>query len=114
MDKISYAMAAQADAKASEAIELIKSLSSSLTSANQTIQSLTTELNDLKTKYNNVKTQLDSTTPFDPNILKDYAKKVQKIDTDTVFIDSLTGSSFKMYITNNIIAIEEIAPVSNN
>lgn len=128
MDKISYAMAAQADAKAAqadamaaqadakadEALALVKSLTTSLATANQTIQSLTTELTDLKAKYNNVKIQLDSTTPFDQNILKDYAKKVQKIDTDTVFIDANTGSHFKMYVTNNVIAIEDITPVSNN
>ena len=102
MDKISYAMAAQAEAKATEAIELIKKLNVSLTSATQTIQSLTTELNNLKT-------QLDNTTLFDPNILKDYAKKVQTINTDTVFVDANTGSHFKMYITNNAIAIEDVA-----
>jgi chromosome segregation ATPase len=112
MDKISYALAAQADAKATEALALAKSLIASLNSANQTIQSLTTELNDLKTKYDSVKTQLDNTTPFDANVLNDYSKKVQNINTDTVFIDSNTGAHFKMYITNNVIAIEEIAPIN--
>ena len=112
MDKISYAMAAQADAKASEALDKIALLTASLNSATQNIQLLMNELTDLKTKYNAIKTQLDNTTPFDINVLNDYSKKVQDINTDSVFIDSNTGAHFKLYITNNIIAIEEIA--SNN
>ena len=112
MDKISYAMAAQADAKASEALDKIALLTASLNSATQNIQLLMNELTDLKTKYNAIKTQLDNTTPFDISVLNDYSKKVQDINTDSVFIDSNTGAHFKLYITNNIIAIEEIA--SNN
>ena len=112
MDKISYAMAAQADAKATEALDKIALLTTSLNSATQNIQLLMNELTDLKTKYNAIKTQLDNTTPFDINVLNDYSKKVQDINTDSVFIDSNTGAHFKLYITNNIIAIEEIA--SNN
>ena len=112
MDKISYAIAAQADAKASEALDKIALLTTSLNSATQNIQLLMNELTDLKTKYNAIKTQLDNTTPFDINVLNDYSKKVQDINTDSVFIDSNTGAHFKLYITNNIIAIEEIA--SNN
>lgn len=112
MDKISYAMAAQADAKASEALDKIALLTTSLNSATQNIQLLMNELTDLKTKYNAIKTQLDNTTPFDISVLNDYSKKVQDINTESVFIDSNTGAHFKLYITNNIIAIEEIA--SNN
>lgn len=112
MDKISYAIAAQADAKATEALDKIALLTTSLNSATQNIQLLMNELTDLKTKYNAIKTQLDNTTPFDINVLNDYSKKVQDINTDSVFIDSNTGAHFKLYITNNIIAIEEIA--SNN
>ena len=112
MDKISYAMAAQADAKATETLDKIALLTASLNSATQNIQLLMNELTDLKTKYNAIKTQLDNTTPFDINVLNDYSKKVQDINTDSVFIDSNTGAHFKLYITNNIIAIEEIA--SNN
>lgn len=112
MDKISYAIAAQADAKASEALDKIALLTTSLNSATQNIQLLMNELTDLKTKYNAIKTQLDNTTPFDISVLNDYSKKVQDINTDSVFIDSNTGAHFKLYITNNIIAIEEIA--SNN
>ena len=112
MDKISYAMAAQADAKASEALDKIALLTASLNSATQNIQLLMNELTDLKTKYNAIKTQLDNTTPFDISVLNDYSKKVQDINTESVFIDSNTGAHFKLYITNNIIAIEEIA--SNN
>ena len=112
MDKISYAMAAQADAKATEALDKIALLTTSLNSATQNIQLLMNELTDLKTKYNAIKTQLDNTTPFDINVLNDYSKKVQDINTESVFIDSNTGAHFKLYITNNIIAIEEIA--SNN
>lgn len=112
MDKISYAMAAQADAKATEALDKIALLTASLNSATQNIQLLMNELTDLKTKYNAIKTQLDNTTPFDISVLNDYSKKVQDINTDSVFIDSNTGAHFKLYITNNIIAIEEIA--SNN
>ncbi len=112
MDKISYAIAAQADAKASEALDKIALLTTSLNSATQNIQLLMNELTDLKTKYNAIKTQLDNTTPFDINVLNDYSKKVQDINTESVFIDSNTGAHFKLYITNNIIAIEEIA--SNN
>ena len=112
MDKISYAMAAQADAKATEALDKIALLTASLNSATQNIQLLMNELTDLKTKYNAIKTQLDNTTPFDINVLNDYSKKVQDINTESVFIDSNTGAHFKLYITNNIIAIEEIA--SNN
>ena len=112
MDKISYAIAAQADAKATEALDKIALLTTSLNSATQNIQLLMNELTDLKTKYNAIKTQLDNTTPFDINVLNDYSKKVQDINTESVFIDSNTGAHFKLYITNNIIAIEEIA--SNN
>lgn len=112
MDKISYAIAAQADAKATEALDKIALLTTSLNSATQNIQLLMNELTDLKTKYNAIKTQLDNTTPFDISVLNDYSKKVQDINTDSVFIDSNTGAHFKLYITNNIIAIEEIA--SNN
>lgn len=112
MDKISYAIAAQADAKASEALDKIALLTTSLNSATQNIQLLMNELTDLKTKYNAIKTQLDNTTPFDISVLNDYSKKVQDINTESVFIDSNTGAHFKLYITNNIIAIEEIA--SNN
>lgn len=112
MDKISYAIAAQADAKASEALDKIALLTTSLNSATQNIQLLMNELTDLKTKYNAIKTQLDNTTPFDISVLNDYSKKVQDINTESVFIDSNTGAHFKLYIINNIIAIEEIA--SNN
>ena len=112
MDKISYAIAAQADAEATEALDKIALLTTSLNSATQNIQLLMNELTDLKTKYNAIKTQLDNTTPFDISVLNDYSKKVQDINTDSVFIDSNTGAHFKLYITNNIIAIEEIA--SNN
>lgn len=112
MDKISYAIAAQADAKATEALDKIALLTTSLNSATQNIQLLMNELTDLKTKYNAIKTQLDNTTPFDISVLNDYSKKVQDINTESVFIDSNTGAHFKLYITNNIIAIEEIA--SNN
>ena len=112
MDKISYAIAAQADAEATEALDKIALLTTSLNSATQNIQLLMNELTDLKTKYNAIKTQLDNITPFDISVLNDYSKKVQDINTDSVFIDSNTGAHFKLYITNNIIAIEEIA--SNN
>lgn len=112
MDKISYAISAQADAKATEALDKIALLTTSLNSATQNIQLLMNELTDLKTKYNAIKTQLDNTTPFDISVLNDYSKKVQDINTESVFIDSNTGAHFKLYIINNIIAIEEIA--SNN
>lgn len=108
MDKISYSVAVSAENKASQSISSIKDINSKLVIAEQTIQQLNSEIEILKTQYNTLKTQLDNVTPFNINILNDYAKKIQDINTDTVFIDSNTGNHFKMYILNNLIALEEI------
>ena len=94
---------------AEEAHERLDLLEVDYNASKSLILSLQTLLEQAQTKILELETILSQVTPFDQNILNDYAKKVQTINTDTIYIDTSTGISYKMYIVKNAIAVEEIS-----
>ena len=93
---------------AEEAHERLDLLEVDYNASKALILSLQTLLEQAQTKILELEATLADVTPFNRNILDDYAKKVQTINTDTVYKDLATGTSYKMYIVQNTIAVEEI------
>ena len=93
---------------AEEAHERLDLLEADYNASKALILSLQTLLGQAQTKILELEATLADVTPFNRKILNDYAKKVQTINTDTVYKDLATGTSYKMYIVQNTIAVEEI------
>lgn len=92
-----------------EALEKLEILETDFASAKETIASLQSQLTTASNSIASLQNAIAQLTPFNMSLLDDYAKKIQTIETSTVYIDKENGKAYKIYTVNNILALEEVA-----